>query len=138
MHYNGCPTSAFFFFRFPAAPLTVPVTQCQMGSESLADPPLCGGNPQSFSSRVQVTEAVMKNSELILTSLLKVKRVSHYPPCLSVNTKATVAKRRNAYSLCSCSKTIWVVLCRFRTKKKDVVRNRRGRPDTCITQSPRE
>lgn len=104
MHYNGCPTSAFFFFRFPAAPLTVPVTQCQMGSESSADPPLCGGNPQSFSSRLQVTEAVMKNSELILTSLLKVKWVSHYPPCLSVNTKATVAKRRNAYLLCLCSK----------------------------------
>lgn len=104
MHYNGCPTSAFFFFRFPAAPLTVPVTQCQMGSESSADPPLCGGNPQSFSSRLQVTEAVMKNSELILTSLLKVKRVSHYPPCLSVNSKATVTKRRNAYLLRLCSK----------------------------------
>lgn len=118
MHYNGCPTSAFFFFRFPAAPLTVPVTQCQMGSESSADPPLCGGNPQSFSSRLQVTEAVMKNSELILTSLLKVKRVSHYPLCLSVNTKATVAKRRNACLLCLCSELFGLYCVDSELKRK--------------------
>lgn len=107
MHYNGCPTSAFFFSRFPAAaPLTVPVTQCQMGNESSADLPLCGRNPQSFNSGLQVTEAIMKNSELILTSLLKVKRVSHYPPCLSFNPKATVAKGRNVSSLCLCAQRL--------------------------------
>lgn len=38
---NGCPTPP----RFPASPFTVPVTQCQMGSESSADPPLCGEKP---------------------------------------------------------------------------------------------
>lgn len=96
----GVPHQLSSSSGFLQPPLPVPVTQCQMGSESSADPPLCGGNPQSFSSRLQVTEAVMKNSELILTSLRKVKRVSHYPSCLSVHTKATVAKRRNAYLLC--------------------------------------
>lgn len=99
-------------------PLTIPVTQCQMGSESSADPPLCGGNPQSFSSRLQVTKAVMKNSELILTSLRKVKRVSHYPSCLSVHTKATVAKRRNAYLLCLCSKLFGLYYVESELKKK--------------------
>lgn len=134
MHDNGCPTSAFFFFRFPAVPPTspaptVPVTQCQMGSESSADPPLCGGNPQSFSSGLQVTEAVIKNSELILTSLLKVKRASHYPPCFSVNTKAAVAKRRNASLLCSCWK-LFGLYCGDSELRRNTWKNRRERGQT--------
>lgn len=138
MHYNGCPTSAFFFFRFPAAPLTVPVTQCQMGSESSADPPLCGGNPQSFSSRLQVTEAVMKNSELILTSLLKVKRVSHYLPCLSVNTKATVTRRRTADLLCLCSGLFGLFSVDSKIKERCCKKQKRERANSWISENPRE
>ena len=138
MRYNGCPTSAFFFFRLPAAPLTVPVTQSQMGSESSADPPLCGGNPQSFSSRLQVTEAVMKNSELILTSLLKVKRVSHYLPCLSVNSKATVAKRRNADWLCLFSELLVLYYADTEIRRKMLCKAKMERSDSRITENPRE
>lgn len=131
-------SSSGFLPSPPTSPApTVPVTQCQMGSESSADPPLCGGNPQSFSSGLQVTEAVMKNSELILTSLLKVKRASHYPPCFSVNTKAAVAKRRNASLLCSCWK-LFGLYCGDSELRRNTWKNRRERSDSWITESPRE
>lgn len=106
-----------------------------MGSESSADPPLCGENPQSFNSRLQVTEAVMKNSQLILTSRRRVTRVTWSPHALPTPAAAfLVAAGRKAHSLSWCSQLFR--LCRM--EEIDVVKNKRERSDSWITEQTGE
>lgn len=130
MRYNGCPTSAFFFFRFPAAPPACPCHPVPDGKWELSwstslwwkppelQLPATGYRSHHEKFRADINKSAARKAGVTLSIL----------PFSSYEGDCRQKKRRMLAVL--VFKIIWVVLCRIRTKKKKILEKEEGRLDS--------